>query len=217
MSATPRVRFAPSPTGFLHIGSARTFIFNWLYARHHHGIMLLRIDDTDIDRNTQASLDSIFDGLKWLDLGWDEEYRQSDRGALHREMAWGFSKKDWRIAISRPASAGSEEEPHGDGAWLFNPGDARARARRKPAPRRRGRAFRAALSRPARRVCAACNSTTACTPINPSPPPTSRISLCCAATASPLTTWPPAPTTSICTSATSSAVRTTSPTPSSTY
>src|SRR5271154_4181159 len=65
-----RVRFAPSPTGYLHIGSARTFIFNWLYARHNHGVMILRIDDTDFERNTQASLDSIFEGLKWLDLGW---------------------------------------------------------------------------------------------------------------------------------------------------
>ena len=75
----PRVRFAPSPTGFLHIGSARTFIFNWLYARRNQGTMVLRIDDTDFDRNTQASVDSIFEGLAWLDLGWDELYRQSDR------------------------------------------------------------------------------------------------------------------------------------------
>ena len=82
-----RVRFAPSPTGYLHIGSARTFIFNWLYARHNAGTMILRIDDTDIERNTQQSLDSIFDGLNWLDLGWDEFYRQSERGELHREAA----------------------------------------------------------------------------------------------------------------------------------
>src|SRR5450759_681139 len=80
----PRVRFAPSPTGFLHIGSARTYIFNWLYARHNGGTMILRIDDTDVGRNTDASLNSIFDGLRWLDLGWDEEYKQSDRLALHR-------------------------------------------------------------------------------------------------------------------------------------
>src|ERR1035437_9677369 len=80
----PRVRFAPSPTGFLHIGSARTYIFNWLYARHNGGTMILRIDDTDVGRNTDASLASIFDGLRWLDLGWDEEYKQSDRVALHR-------------------------------------------------------------------------------------------------------------------------------------
>ena len=85
-----RVRFAPSPTGFLHIGSARTFIFNWLYARRNHGTMVLRIDDTDVDRNTQASLDSIFEGLKWLDLGWDEEYHQSNRLELHQQMAWAI-------------------------------------------------------------------------------------------------------------------------------
>src|SRR6185369_1672300 len=82
-----RVRFAPSPTGYLHIGSARTFIFNWLYARRNGGTMILRIDDTDVERNTQESLDSIFEGLKWLDLNWDEFYRQSERGELHRRMA----------------------------------------------------------------------------------------------------------------------------------
>ena len=75
----PRVRFAPSPTGFLHVGSARTFIFNWLYARHNGGAMILRLDDTDVERNTQASVDSIFEGLKWLNLSWDEEYKQSER------------------------------------------------------------------------------------------------------------------------------------------
>src|ERR1022692_3160877 len=88
-----RVRFAPSPTGFLHIGSARTFIFNWLYARHHGGAMILRIDDTDVERNTQSSLDSIFDGLRWLDLGWDEQYRQSERPAVHRETAHAIFQK----------------------------------------------------------------------------------------------------------------------------
>src|SRR5258705_1551042 len=74
-----RVRFAPSPTGFLHIGSARTFIFNWLYARHNGGTMILRIDDTDVGRNTESSLNSIFEGLRWLDLGLDEQYKQSER------------------------------------------------------------------------------------------------------------------------------------------
>jgi glutamyl-tRNA synthetase len=117
-----RVRFAPSPTGFLHIGSARTFIFNWLYARHHNGTMVLRIDDTDVDRNSQASLDSIFEGLRWLDLGWDEEYRQSDRGDLHRQMAWGIFEQGLAYRDFTPAGTGSEERPHGEGAWLFNPG-----------------------------------------------------------------------------------------------
>src|ERR1700740_2834528 len=81
--AKPRVRFAPSPTGFLHVGSARTFIFNWLYARSTGGTMILRLDDTDVERNTNASVNSIFEGLKWLGLGWDEEYKQSERGTLH--------------------------------------------------------------------------------------------------------------------------------------
>src|ERR1700749_4374040 len=89
----PRVRFAPSPTGFLHVGSARTFIFNWLYARSTGGTMILRLDDTDVERNTDASVNSIFEGLKWLGLGWDEEYKQSDRGALHRPMAQTIFEK----------------------------------------------------------------------------------------------------------------------------
>src|SRR5215510_14891207 len=84
----PRVRFAPSPTGFLHVGSARTFIFNWLYARRNGGTMVLRLDDTDVERNTDASVQSIFEGLKWLNLSWDEEYKQSARLALHQKMAW---------------------------------------------------------------------------------------------------------------------------------
>src|SRR3954468_18284799 len=84
----PRVRFAPSPTGYLHIGSARTFIFNWLFARHNHGTMILRLDDTDVERNTQESVDSIFDGLRWLGLDWDEYYRQSDRLDLHKRNAF---------------------------------------------------------------------------------------------------------------------------------
>ena len=118
----PRVRFAPSPTGFLHIGSARTFIFNWLYARHTSGTMILRIDDTDVDRNTQASLDSIFDGLKWLDLGWDEEYRQSDRLALHQKVAWNIFKKGLAYRDFTPASTDTEEKVRGDSPWLFNSG-----------------------------------------------------------------------------------------------
>jgi glutamyl-tRNA synthetase len=117
-----RVRFAPSPTGYLHIGSARTFIFNWLYARRNHGTMILRIDDTDVDRNTQASLDSIFDGLKWLELGWDEFYRQSDRLDLHRQMAQQIFERGMAYRDFTPAMADSEEKSHGEGPWLFNPG-----------------------------------------------------------------------------------------------
>ncbi len=114
-----RVRFAPSPTGYLHIGSARTFIFNWLYARRNHGTMILRIDDTDVDRNTQASLDSIFDGLKWLDLNWDEEYHQSQRGDLHRKMAWTIFERGFAYRDFTPAAADKEQS---NTAWFFNPG-----------------------------------------------------------------------------------------------
>ncbi len=81
-------RFAPSPTGFLHIGGARTALFNWLFARHHGGRFLLRIEDTDRERSTQAAMDAIFDGLSWLGLTWDEEpVMQFSRAARHAEVA----------------------------------------------------------------------------------------------------------------------------------
>src|SRR5258706_13300179 len=88
-----RVRFAPSPTGFLHIGGTRTYIFNWLFVRQQGGTMVLRIDDTDIERNTAASRQSIFDGLGWLDLPWDELYSQSERVALHRQATQAILDK----------------------------------------------------------------------------------------------------------------------------
>ena len=74
----PRVRFAPSPTGFLHIGGARTALFNWLFARHHGGTFILRVEDTDVARNTQAAVDIILDGMRWLGLDWDEGPVTSD-------------------------------------------------------------------------------------------------------------------------------------------
>jgi glutamyl-tRNA synthetase len=117
-----RVRFAPSPTGYLHIGSARTFIFNWLYARRNNGTVILRIDDTDIERNTQQSLDSIFDGLNWLGLGWDEFYRQSDRLDLHAKMAQAIFDKGLAYRDFTPAAAGNEDKSHDSGPWLFNAG-----------------------------------------------------------------------------------------------
>jgi glutamyl-tRNA synthetase len=81
-------RFAPSPTGFLHIGGARTALFNWLYARHNGGRFLLRIEDTDRARSTDAAVEAIFDGLKWLGLDWDEEpVFQFSRADRHAEVA----------------------------------------------------------------------------------------------------------------------------------
>src|ERR1700704_5910453 len=84
-------RFAPSPTGFLHIGGARTALFNWLYARGRGGKMLLRIEDTDRERSTKAAIDAILDGLDWLGIQWDDQtIYQSARAARHREAAEGM-------------------------------------------------------------------------------------------------------------------------------
>ena len=81
-------RFAPSPTGYLHIGGARTALFNWLYARHTGGKFLLRIEDTDRERSTEAAVQAILDGLKWLELDWDgEPLFQFARAERHAEVA----------------------------------------------------------------------------------------------------------------------------------
>jgi glutamyl-tRNA synthetase len=81
-------RFAPSPTGYLHIGGARTALFNWLFARHHGGKFLLRIEDTDRARSTKEAIDAILDGMRWLGLDWDgHEYYQSQFWARHAEIA----------------------------------------------------------------------------------------------------------------------------------
>jgi len=83
-----RVRFAPSPTGFLHIGGVRTALFNWLFARHEGGRFILRIEDTDRDRSTDEAIQVILDGMKWVGLDWDEgPIRQTDRLELYREKA----------------------------------------------------------------------------------------------------------------------------------
>ncbi|HEY7365839.1 MAG TPA: glutamate--tRNA ligase [Methylomirabilota bacterium] len=87
-----RVRFAPSPTGHLHVGSAHTALFNWLYARHHGGAFILRIEDTDRSRSTDDNIASIIEALRWLDIDWDEGpptpgYRQTERFDLYRAQA----------------------------------------------------------------------------------------------------------------------------------
>src|SRR6202451_2513852 len=83
-----RVRFAPSPTGYLHVGGARTALFNWLFARGRGGTMLLRIEDTDRERSTKAAIAAIFVGLTWLGIDWDgETIYQFSRAARHREVA----------------------------------------------------------------------------------------------------------------------------------
>ena len=105
-----RVRFAPSPTGYLHIGGARTALFNWLYARHTGGTFVLRVEDTDDARNTREAVDVILDGLRWLGLDWDEgpvsddamqesrgdrgPYFQSQRGEIYQRRIQELLDKD---------------------------------------------------------------------------------------------------------------------------
>src|ERR671938_293715 len=81
-----RVRFAPSPTGALHIGGARTALYNWLVARHHRGTFVLRIEDTDRERSTPENVEQIYDALRWLELDWDEgPFSQAARRPRHEE------------------------------------------------------------------------------------------------------------------------------------
>ncbi|HJX87933.1 MAG TPA: glutamate--tRNA ligase family protein, partial [Gemmatimonadales bacterium] len=85
---TPRVRFAPSPTGYLHVGGARTALFNWLFARHTGGSLVLRIEDTDRERSTESHTRVILDGLGWLGISWDEgPFFQGAYGDRHRADA----------------------------------------------------------------------------------------------------------------------------------
>ena len=85
---SPRLRFAPSPTGYLHVGGARTALFNWLFARHYKGTLILRIEDTDFERSTTEMVEGILVGLRWLGIDWDEgPYFQSQRMDRYREAA----------------------------------------------------------------------------------------------------------------------------------
>ena len=84
--------------------------------------MILRIDDTDVERNTEASLQSIFEGLRWLDLGWDEQYKQSDRLSLHRQAADAIFQKGLAYRDFTPAQSGESEKSGAHGTWLFNAG-----------------------------------------------------------------------------------------------
>jgi glutamyl-tRNA synthetase len=104
------------------VGSARTFIFNWLFARRNRGTMVLRLDDTDVERNTEASVQSIFEGLRWLGLNWDEEYKQSERLALHRRAAEAIFARGLAYRDFTPAHSADSEQSSAQGAWLFNPG-----------------------------------------------------------------------------------------------
>ncbi|MGH7581158.1 MAG: glutamate--tRNA ligase [Gemmatimonadales bacterium] len=116
--AAPRVRFAPSPTGYLHVGGARTALFNWLFARHTGGTLVLRIEDTDRERSTEAHTRVILDGLSWLGVGWDEgpffqgEYRPRHQADAERLVAEG---KAYRCFCTREELEAQRKEAEGLG------------------------------------------------------------------------------------------------------
>jgi len=126
-------RFAPSPTGFLHIGGARTALFNWLYARHHHGKFLLRIEDTDRKRSTDEAVQAIYDGLKWLGLDWDgdalsqasrvEQHRQAAARLLEEGHAYRCYCSPEELTEMREKARAEGRPMRYDGRWRDRPGE----------------------------------------------------------------------------------------------
>jgi glutamyl-tRNA synthetase len=114
----PRVRFAPSPTGYLHVGGARTALFNWLYAKRHGGVFILRIEDTDVERSSADMVTGILDGLRWLGLTWDEG---PDIGGPHAPYFQSGRLDRYRAAAQRLLDAGHAYRD--DGAIRFKPRD----------------------------------------------------------------------------------------------
>ena len=125
MTEEVRVRFAPSPTGFLHIGGVRTALFNWLFARHHKGKFILRIEDTDRERSTEASIQEIIESLQWLQLDWDEgPFRQMERQSLYKSkvdqlldagQAYLCYCSPEELETKRKAAQAKKEKPKYDG------------------------------------------------------------------------------------------------------
>jgi glutamyl-tRNA synthetase len=135
-----RTRFAPSPTGFLHVGGARTALFSWAYARRHGGQFILRVEDTDLERSTEASVNAILEGMEWLGLDWDEgPFFQMKRLARYKEVAEqliaaGHAYYDWmtreELEILRKQQIESNQKPRYDGRW--RPERAKALGLKKP-------------------------------------------------------------------------------------
>src|SRR5579885_1079068 len=124
-------RFAPSPTGFLHIGGARTALFNWLYARRHGGKMLLRIEDTDRERSTEAAIQAILDGLSWLGLDWDGDVIYQSRRAERQRVvamsllaggnAYYFLATPQEVEAMRDKARADATPMRYDGRWRGRP------------------------------------------------------------------------------------------------
>ncbi len=132
-----RVRFAPSPTGYLHIGGVRTALFNWLFARHHKGTFILRIEDTDRSRSTEESIQAILDGMRWLGLDWDEgPIRQMDRLDIYKEHADRLLKMDSAYLCYCTPEELEARRKEAQAKKLIPRYDGRCRDRSGPAPDR---------------------------------------------------------------------------------
>ena len=127
MTRPVRTRFAPSPTGYLHVGGARTALYSWAYARKHGGTFVLRIEDTDIERSTQSSIDAILESMRWLGLDWDEgPFYQMKRLERYAEVArelinnghayWCYASKE-ELDLMREAQRAAGLKPRYDGRW----------------------------------------------------------------------------------------------------
>src|SRR5882724_6408704 len=130
-------RFAPSPTGFLHIGGGRTALFNWLYARRHGGKMLLRIEDTDRERSTEPAIAAILDGLSWLGLDWDgDTVYQFSRAARHREVVEQMlaSGHAYRCYASPEELTAMREKARAEGKTRLSAGACRDLGQAAPRP-----------------------------------------------------------------------------------
>ena len=124
---TPRLRFAPSPTGYLHVGGARTALFNWLYARHYSGTLILRIEDTDLERSTPEAIQQILDGLDWAGIDHNEgPFYQTKRFDRYKEvieqlLAAGDAYRCYctkeELAEMRAAQTARGDKPRYDGTW----------------------------------------------------------------------------------------------------
>jgi len=127
-----RVRFAPSPTGYLHVGGARTALFNWLFARRHRGVFVLRIEDTDVERSSAEMVEGILDGLRWLGLDWDEgpgvggpfaPYFQSERRERYRatgERLLASGHAYYCYCTTEEIRAKREAAEKAGGAWMYD-------------------------------------------------------------------------------------------------
>jgi glutamyl-tRNA synthetase len=132
-----RVRFAPSPTGYLHIGGVRTALFNWLFARHNKGAFILRIEDTDRSRSTEESIQAILDGMRWLGLDWDEgPVRQMDRLDLYKEHADRLLKMDAAYLCTCSPDELEGRRKEAQAKKLIPRYDGRCRDRKGPPPDR---------------------------------------------------------------------------------